>query len=103
MRVFGYLILRIRAVTLATVLVLAGLATPAAAFEIKQVTSPGGITAWLVEDHTIPLIAMNFSFSGGAAAGAGRFRQALRDAADAQGTHGGNRRLRDVWNRRSTG
>ena len=34
--------------------------------EIQSVTSPGGITAWLVEDDTIPLIAMNFSFSGGA-------------------------------------
>jgi zinc protease len=34
--------------------------------EIQSVTSPGGITAWLVEDYTIPLIAMNFSFSGGA-------------------------------------
>jgi zinc protease len=34
--------------------------------DILSVTSPGGITAWLVEDDTIPLIAMNFSFSGGA-------------------------------------
>lgn len=42
-------------------------ALAAQAFEIKQVTSPGGITAWLVEDHTIPLIAMNFSFKGGSA------------------------------------
>jgi zinc protease len=35
--------------------------------EIQPVTSPGGITAWLVEDDTIPLIAINFSFEGGAA------------------------------------
>jgi predicted Zn-dependent peptidase len=35
--------------------------------DIQSVTSPGGITAWLVEDSTIPLIAMNFSFAGGAA------------------------------------
>jgi zinc protease len=35
--------------------------------DIQPVTSPGGITAWLVEDDTIPLIAMNFSFEGGAA------------------------------------
>ena len=40
----------------------------AQAFEIKKVTSPGGITAWLVEDHTIPLIAMQYSFAGGSAA-----------------------------------
>ena len=35
--------------------------------DIQSVTSQGGITAWLVEDDTIPLIAMNFSFAGGAA------------------------------------
>jgi zinc protease len=35
--------------------------------DIQPVTSPGGITAWLVEDDTIPLIAMKFSFEGGAA------------------------------------
>ncbi len=38
---------------------------PAQAIEIKEVTSPGGIKAWLVESNTIPLIAMNFSFEGG--------------------------------------
>jgi zinc protease len=36
----------------------------ASAIEIKQVTSPGGITAWLVESNTVPLIAMDFSFEG---------------------------------------
>ena len=38
---------------------------PARAIEIKEVTSPGGIKAWLVESKTIPLIAMDFSFEGG--------------------------------------
>jgi zinc protease len=38
----------------------------AQAFEIKEVTSPGGVKAWLVSDSTIPMIAMNFSFRGGA-------------------------------------
>ena len=37
----------------------------AQAMEIKEVTSPGGIKAWLVESKTIPLIAMQFSFEGG--------------------------------------
>jgi zinc protease len=37
----------------------------ARAVEIQEVTSPGGIKAWLVEDRTIPLVAMNFSFRGG--------------------------------------
>ena len=35
------------------------------AFSIQEVTSPGGIKAWLVEDKAVPLIAMNFSFQGG--------------------------------------
>ena len=37
----------------------------ASAMEIKEVTSPGGIKAWLVESKAIPLIAMDFSFEGG--------------------------------------
>ena len=35
--------------------------------EIKRVTSPCGIEAWLVESHANPLIAMRFAFRGGAA------------------------------------
>ena len=34
---------------------------------ITEVTSPGGIKAWLVHDTTLPLIAMEFAFLGGAA------------------------------------
>jgi zinc protease len=41
---------------------------PAQAITIQPVKSPGGIEAWLVEDHTVPLISMNFSFIGGTAA-----------------------------------
>ena len=35
------------------------------AFTIQEVKSPGGIKAWLVEEHAVPLIAMNFSFRNG--------------------------------------
>ena len=48
------------------VLLLAG-SLNARAVEIQKVVSPEGIEAWLVEDHTIPLIALNFSFDGGSA------------------------------------
>ncbi len=48
-----------------TCLMFAGLVGPGHAIVIKEVTSPGGITAWLVEGNTIPLIAMNFSFEAG--------------------------------------
>ncbi|MEP9350229.1 pitrilysin family protein [Xanthobacter sp. KR7-225] len=34
---------------------------------ITEVTSPGGIKAWLVHDTTLPLIAVEFAFLGGAA------------------------------------
>src|SRR5439155_20319521 len=40
-------------------------ASPSFAFHIEEVTSPGGIKAWLVEDKNVPLIAMKFSFRGG--------------------------------------
>lgn len=32
--------------------------------DIQQVTSPGGIHAWLVEDHSAPVISMQFAFAG---------------------------------------
>ena len=35
------------------------------AMEIKVVTSPGGVKAWLVEEPSVPLIAMRFAFKGG--------------------------------------
>ncbi len=34
--------------------------------DIKTVTSPGGINAWLVEDHSIPFVALELRFQGGA-------------------------------------
>ncbi len=33
---------------------------------IQSVTSPGGITAWLVEEHSIPFVALEIRFRGGA-------------------------------------
>ncbi|WP_435165724.1 M16 family metallopeptidase [Falsirhodobacter sp. 1013] len=38
-----------------------------AATDIQEVTSPGGITAWLVEDHNIPFTALELRFRGGTA------------------------------------
>jgi zinc protease len=39
---------------------------PAAAMAIERVISPSGIEAWLVRETAVPLIAMDFAFSGGA-------------------------------------
>ncbi|WP_090522029.1 M16 family metallopeptidase [Paracoccus isoporae] len=57
-----------RKVFFAAVLCAAPLATaaPARAIEIQEVTSPGGLTAWLVEDDSIPFAAVDFAFRGGA-------------------------------------
>lgn len=43
---------------------------------IQQVRSPGGIEAWLVEDHTVPVIAVKFAFKDAGA---------CQDPADKQG------------------
>ncbi len=42
-------------------------AAQAGILNIKEVTSPGGIKAWLVEDHTIPVISIKYAFRGGGA------------------------------------
>jgi zinc protease len=59
----------IRALILAATLVVAGpaLGPALAAVEIQEVESPGGITAWLVEEPSIPFVALEVRFQGGAA------------------------------------
>ena len=53
-------ILAAAAIAVATVL-------PARAFEIEEVTAPGtGVTAFLVEDRTNPIITLRIAFKGGA-------------------------------------
>jgi zinc protease len=37
-----------------------------AAAKIQHLVSPGGIEAWFVQDATVPLIAMEYAFGGGA-------------------------------------
>lgn len=53
----------------AALLAIALVFVPAAAkaFEIQRVISPGGIEAWLVEDHSLPIVSARFLFPGGAA------------------------------------
>ncbi len=41
-------------------------ALPAAALEIRDLTSPGGTPFWLVEEPSIPIVAVELSFAGGA-------------------------------------
>ncbi len=46
--------------------IVALMAVPAQAIEIQDVTSPGGIRAWLVQDESIPFVAIDMQFRGGA-------------------------------------
>ncbi len=39
--------------------------TLSAATKITEVTSPGGITAWFVEEQSIPIVSISLSFQGG--------------------------------------
>jgi zinc protease len=40
--------------------------TRARAASVQTIVSPGGIKAWLVEDYTVPLVALEFTLKGGA-------------------------------------
>jgi len=49
---------------------------PASAMTIEKIVSPSGIVAWLVREHSAPLVALNYAFHGGSA----------QDEADKSGT-----------------
>lgn len=77
---------RLRGVFFLLLLVLTPFAaSPARAIDIQEVVSPSGIRAWLVQDQTTPIIAINFAFTGGGALdpagkeGATRMMAALLD------------------------
>ena len=50
---------------LVTLVILFSSMRPGNAMDIKQVKSPGGIEAWLVESRQVPLLALRFAFTGG--------------------------------------
>lgn len=59
----------IRATLIGLTVALAALsAGSASATNIQRVVSPGGIEAWLVQEKTVPMLAMEFAFSSGGAA-----------------------------------
>ena len=49
----------------AAFVVVPALAPARAEVKIQEVTSPGGVTAWLVEDYTVPIVTVHFAFRGG--------------------------------------
>lgn len=58
--------LRPFASALVALFIVVGATTVQAATKIVPVTSPGGIKAWLVEEHSIPMLALELNFRGGA-------------------------------------
>ena len=60
---------------IAALAVVAG-APSASAMTIEQIVSPSGIKAWLVREHTVPLVTLNYAFHGGSS----------QDEADKAGT-----------------
>src|SRR5215472_13458253 len=66
--ILGMRPLRLAAAASAAALTLLFLAAlPANAMKIQKVTSKKGIEAWLVEDHSRPILSLQFAFEGGAA------------------------------------
>ncbi len=56
----------IRALALSLLLAFTVLsAGPAQATKIEKVVSPGGIEAWLVQDHLNPIVSMRLAWRGG--------------------------------------
>jgi len=54
----------VTALALALTIAFAGSAS--AASKIEEIVSPGGIKAWLVRDNTVPLLSLDYAFTGGA-------------------------------------
>jgi zinc protease len=58
---------RLQAAVVGASMAVALASVPARAATVQEITSPSGITAWLVEDYTVPIITMNIAFRGGSA------------------------------------
>lgn len=58
---------KVRTLLLALVLLVVAAAPAFAAAKIVRVVSASGIEAWLIEDHTNPIISVRFAFRGGSA------------------------------------
>ncbi|MEM7667562.1 MAG: pitrilysin family protein [Pseudomonadota bacterium] len=54
-----------RLIQIITAVAIAVVALPARALDIQEVTSPGGITFWMVEEPAIPIVSVEISFAGG--------------------------------------
>lgn len=80
----AFFILALAALTVAL------LSRPAAAVDVQRVVSPGGVEAWLIEDRSNPIIALQVTFGGGSASDpanrAGRARMTAATLDEGAGT-----------------
>ncbi|MGH6725660.1 MAG: M16 family metallopeptidase [Pseudolabrys sp.] len=56
---------RIFAAAALAAVALFGMTPAASAMAIEKIVSPSGIVAWLVREHSVPLVALNYAFHGG--------------------------------------
>lgn len=59
--------LRVPALLLGAAMTIALTSAPSRAAAVQEITSASGVSAWLVEDYTVPIVTMNVAFRGGAA------------------------------------
>lgn len=58
---------RLSLLFVASMIALISMIVHARAVDIQPFETPAGLSVWLVEDHTVPIIAVDFAFSGGSA------------------------------------
>lgn len=58
---------RLSLLFVASMIALISMIAHARAVDIQPFETPAGLSVWLVEDHTVPIIAVDFAFSGGSA------------------------------------
>jgi zinc protease len=59
-------VIKLVAAVLGTVLALAYSPSARAASKIQEIVSPGGIKIWLVREQSVPMVALDYAFLGGA-------------------------------------
>lgn len=57
----------LQVLALCPLLLVLGSPGQARALEIREVTSPSGLTGWLLQDSSVPLVSVSFAFRGGSA------------------------------------
>jgi len=60
----SHLVFWIASLTLAMTVIFSSASVKAQVLDIQEITTEGGITAWLVEDDTVPILSLQFAFRG---------------------------------------